>query len=123
MRLSALRTRVIGGRPWREPALVGAPIEARVGPLQQRGLDDPFRPCRWYAAYSAGSGSAPPVVRVLTRSLRRIGARVRERTRSVARVFEIAQRSRTAGSRVRPAVRERSKARMKARPTFKGQKG
>src|SRR5881397_3430209 len=39
---------------------------------------------------------------------------VRARTRSVARrVFEIAQRSRTAGSRVRPAVRERSKARMK----------
>jgi IS5 family transposase len=51
---------------------------------------------------------------VLTRTLRRIGARVRERTRSVARrVFEIAQRSRTAGGRVRPAVRERSKARMK----------
>src|SRR5881397_195800 len=53
-------------------------------------------------------------VRVLTRSLRRIGERVRERTRSVARrVFEIAQRSRTAGSRARPAVRERSKAKMK----------
>jgi IS5 family transposase len=54
-------------------------------------------------------------VRVLTRSLRRIGGRVRERTRSVARrVFEIAQRSRTAGSRnTHPAVRERSKARMK----------
>ncbi len=53
-------------------------------------------------------------VRVLTRSLRRIAVRVRARTRSVARrVFEIAQRSRTAGSRVRPAVRERSKARMK----------
>jgi transposase, IS5 family len=53
-------------------------------------------------------------VRVLTRSLRRIGERVRERTRSVARrVFEIAQRSRTAGSRVRPRVRERSKAKMK----------
>ena len=42
-------------------------------------------------------------VRVLTRTLRRIGGRVRERTRSVARrVFEIAQRSRTAGRRVRP---------------------
>src|SRR5207245_7281708 len=53
-------------------------------------------------------------VRVLTRTLRRIGGRVRERTRSVARrVFEIAQRSRTAGSRARPAVRERSKAKMK----------
>jgi len=53
-------------------------------------------------------------VRVLTRTLRRIGERVRERTRSVARrVFEIAQRSRTAGNRVRPVVRERSKARMK----------
>src|SRR2546425_6458057 len=53
-------------------------------------------------------------VRVLTRTLRRIGGRVRERTRSVARrVFEIAQRSRTAGSRVRPAVRKRSKAKMK----------
>src|SRR3989442_1665179 len=53
-------------------------------------------------------------VRVLTRSLRRIGERVRERTRSVARrVFEIAQRSRTAGSRVRPRVREQSQAKMK----------
>jgi hypothetical protein len=53
-------------------------------------------------------------VRVLTRTLRRIGGRVRERTRSVARrVFEIAQRSRTAGSRVRPRVRAQSKAKMK----------
>jgi transposase, IS5 family len=53
-------------------------------------------------------------VRVLTRTLRRIGEQVRERTRSVAgRVFEIAQRSRTAGARVKAAVRERSKARMK----------
>jgi len=53
-------------------------------------------------------------VRVLTRSLQRLGARVRKRTRSVARrVFEIAQRSRTAGSRMGPEVRERSKARMK----------
>ena len=44
-------------------------------------------------------------VRVLTRTLRRIGGRVRERTRSVAhRVFEIAQRSRTAGSRMRPLL-------------------
>src|SRR5439155_9950505 len=42
------------------------------------------------------------------------GERVRERTRSVARrVFEIAQRSRTAGTRVSPAVREQSKAKMK----------
>ncbi len=54
-------------------------------------------------------------VRVLTRTLQRLGERVRKRTRSVARrVFEIAQRSRTAGQRARPAVRERSKARMKA---------
>src|SRR6266481_3221340 len=53
-------------------------------------------------------------VRVLTRTLRRVGERVRARTRSVARrVFEIAQRSRTAGSRVSAAVRERSKAKMK----------
>jgi IS5 family transposase len=53
-------------------------------------------------------------VRVLTRTLRRIGGRVRERTRSVARrVFEIAQRSRTAGQRVRPRVREQSQAKMK----------
>jgi IS5 family transposase len=53
-------------------------------------------------------------VRVLTRTLQRLGERVRKRTRSVARrVFEIAQRSRTAGHRASPAVRERSKARMK----------
>ena len=53
-------------------------------------------------------------VRVLTRTLRRVGGRVRERTRSVARrVFEIAQRSRTAGSRANGAVRAQSKARMK----------
>jgi len=53
-------------------------------------------------------------VRVLTRSLRRSGERVRERTRSVARrVFAIAQRSRTAGSRARPRVRAQSQAKMK----------
>jgi len=53
-------------------------------------------------------------VRVLTRSLQRLGQRVRQRARSVARrVFEIAQRSRTAGNRAAPAVREQSKARMK----------
>jgi IS5 family transposase len=53
-------------------------------------------------------------VRVLTRTLRRLGEQVRTRTRSVARrVFEIAQRSRTAGSRVGRAGREQSKARMK----------
>jgi len=53
-------------------------------------------------------------VRVLTRTLRHGGERVRERTRSVVRrVFEIAQRSRTAGSRASAAVREQSKARMK----------
>ncbi len=54
-------------------------------------------------------------VRVLTRSLRRIGERVRERTRSVARrVFEIAQRSRTAGHRAPLEVRQRSQAKMRA---------
>jgi transposase, IS5 family len=55
-------------------------------------------------------------VRVLTRTLRRVGEQVRARTRSVARrVFEIAQRSRTAGtgSRASGVVREQSKARMK----------
>src|SRR5436309_7319700 len=55
-------------------------------------------------------------VRVLTRTLRRIGGRVRQRARSVARqVFEIAQRSRTAGSRTRPRIRARSKAKTKVR--------
>src|SRR5262245_13475570 len=50
-------------------------------------------------------------VRVLTRMLRRAG----ERTRSVARrVFEIGRRSRTAGPRASAAVREKSKAQMKA---------
>jgi IS5 family transposase len=54
-------------------------------------------------------------VRVLTRSLRRLGQRVRQRARSVARrVFEIAQRSRTASPRATPAVRDQSKAHMKA---------
>ena len=53
-------------------------------------------------------------VRVLTRTLRRLGERVRKRTRAVGRrVFEIAQRSRTAGPRVSPKVRAQSKARMK----------
>src|SRR5438093_9162294 len=53
-------------------------------------------------------------IRVLTRSLQRLGEQVRQRTRSVARrVFEIAQRSRTVGNRVAPAVRDQSKARMK----------
>ena len=53
-------------------------------------------------------------VRVLTRGLRRIGERVRERTRSVARrVFEIAQRSRTASARTPAALRARSQAKMK----------
>jgi len=53
-------------------------------------------------------------IRVLTRSLQRLGEQVRKRTRSVARrVFEIAQRSRTAGPRAAPAVRDKSKARMK----------
>jgi IS5 family transposase len=53
-------------------------------------------------------------VRVLTRTLRRLGKQVRKRTRAVGRrVFEIAQRSRTAGPRVSPKVRARSKARMK----------
>jgi transposase, IS5 family len=53
-------------------------------------------------------------VRVLTRTLRRLGEQVRRRTRAVGRrVFEIAQRSRTAGPRVSPKVRAQSKARMK----------
>ena len=53
-------------------------------------------------------------VRVLTRRLRRLGERVRERTRSVARrVFEIAQRSRTANARTPAKIRARSQARMK----------
>ena len=47
-----------------------------------------------------------------TRCLRRLGEQVRQRTRSVARrVFEIAQRSRTAGHRAASAVRGQSKAR------------
>jgi IS5 family transposase len=54
-------------------------------------------------------------VRVLTRTLQRVGEQVRERTRAVGRrVFEIAQRSRTAGPRASAAVREHSKAKMKA---------
>ena len=53
-------------------------------------------------------------VRVLTRTMRQLGERVRNRTRSVARrVFEIAQRSRTTGNRARQAVRDESQARMK----------
>jgi transposase, IS5 family len=53
-------------------------------------------------------------VRVLTRTLRRLGEQVRQRTRAVGRrVFEIAPRSRTAGLRVSPKVRAQSKARMK----------
>lgn len=60
-------------------------------------------------------------VRVLTRTLKRLrqevsaGAiQVRDRTRSVARrVFEIAQRSRTATLRRAPAVRAQAKARMR----------
>src|SRR2546423_4824055 len=59
-------------------------------------------------------------VRVLTRTLQRLRARVtaasghvRNRTRSVARrVFELAQRSRTATGRSKPTVRARSQARM-----------
>lgn len=54
-------------------------------------------------------------VRVLTRTMRQLGERVRNRTRSVARrVFEIAQRSRSTGPRVGTAVREQSQTRMKA---------
>lgn len=54
-------------------------------------------------------------VRVLTRTVQRLGAQVRERARSIARrVFEIAQRSRTTGVRTSPAVRERTRARMKS---------
>src|SRR5258707_5612864 len=54
-------------------------------------------------------------VRVVTRTLRRLGTPVRERARSIARrVFEIAQRSRTTGGRTRPAVRERTRGRPKS---------
>ena len=64
--------------------------------------------------YPTDAGLLADGVRVLTRTLRRLGETVRERSRSVARrVFEIAQRSRTAGPRVSATVRERSKARMK----------
>jgi IS5 family transposase len=53
-------------------------------------------------------------VRVLTRTLHRLGHRIRNRKRSVARrVFEIAQRSRTTGARASQAVRDQSQARMK----------
>src|SRR6266702_8791296 len=53
-------------------------------------------------------------VRVLTRTVRQLGAPVRERSRSIARrVCEIAQRSRTTGGRTSPALRERTRARMK----------
>jgi len=64
--------------------------------------------------YPTDAGLLADGVRVLTRTLRRLGETVRERSRSVARrVFEIAQRSRTASPRVSAPVRERSKARMK----------
>jgi IS5 family transposase len=64
--------------------------------------------------YPTDAGLLADGVRVLTRTLRRLGETVRERTRSVARrVFEIAQRSRRAGPRVNATVRERTKARMK----------
>ena len=54
-------------------------------------------------------------VRVITRTLRRLGRRIRNRTRSVGRrVFELAQRSRTMSRRTSPAVRAKSQARMKA---------
>lgn len=53
-------------------------------------------------------------VRVLTRTLHRLGHRIRNRKRSVARrVFEIAQRSRATGARATEAVRAQGKARMK----------
>ena len=56
-------------------------------------------------------------VRVLTRTLRRIGGRVRERTRSVARrVFEIAQRSRTAGRQTRRSPRAAARGAQGCRP-------
>ncbi|MGH7302864.1 MAG: ISNCY family transposase, partial [Candidatus Rokuibacteriota bacterium] len=54
-------------------------------------------------------------VRVITRTLRRLGCGIRNRTRSVGRrVFELAQRSRTMSGRTAPAVRAKSQARMKA---------
>jgi len=53
-------------------------------------------------------------VRVVTRTLRRLGQVIRNRTRSVGRrVFAIAQRSRAMSGRTPQVVRERSKARMK----------
>jgi IS5 family transposase len=53
-------------------------------------------------------------VRVITRTLRRLGRGIRNRARSVGRrVFEIAQRSRATGGRAPHAVREQSQARMK----------
>lgn len=53
-------------------------------------------------------------VRVITRTLRRLGQVIRNRTRSVGRrVFAIAQRSRAMSGRTPQAVRERSKARIK----------
>ena len=64
--------------------------------------------------YPTDSALLADGVRVLTRTMRRLGVHVRARTRSVARrVFEIAQRTRTTGGRASQVVRERTKARMK----------
>src|SRR3989442_12443361 len=64
--------------------------------------------------YTTDSTLLDDGVRVLTRSLRPIGEQVRERSRSVARrVFEIAQRSRTASPRTPAAIRARTQAKMK----------
>jgi Transposase domain (DUF772) len=70
--------------------------------------------------YPTDSGLLADGVRVLTRTMKRLtarvtpGLRVRDRARSVARrVFAIAQQTRTATPRGRHAVRERSKRRMR----------
>lgn len=70
--------------------------------------------------YPTDSGLLADGVRVLTRTMKRLtarlspGLRVRDRARSVARrVFAIAQQTRTATPRARHAVRERSQRRMR----------
>jgi IS5 family transposase len=70
--------------------------------------------------YPTDSALLADGVRVVTRTMQRLrarvraaGAHVRDRTRRVARrVFELAQRSRTATGRSKPTVRARSQARM-----------
>jgi transposase, IS5 family len=96
-----------GAHPACDPVARAA---AHPGPTAARGHDRR----RDQHHYPTDSTLLADGVRVLTRTLRRLGAPVRERTRSVARrVFETAQRSRTTGVRVSQRVRERTKARMK----------